>query len=125
MTRLFDAIAIDLDGTLIDSVGDLHVAVNRMQSEMHLSVSTESEVRGWVGNGIERLVHRALTQSMVDDASAQQFAKAMPLFEQHYESVNGIFSAHYPGVEAGLDWLASTGAPLCVVTKKARPQCAN
>lgn len=120
MTAFFDVIAIDLDGTLVDSVADLHTAINAMQAALGLPYATESQVRNWVGNGVERLVHRALTNTMDNDASSLQFNQALPLFEQSYESVSGNLSVLYPGVEIGLDWLASTNAPLCVVTNKAR-----
>lgn len=120
MTPFFDVIAIDLDGTLVDSAGDLHAAINAMQKALDRPLSSETHVRNWVGNGIERLVHRALTNSMSTDASTQLFARALPLFEQYYDSTNGQYATLYPGVEAGLDWLAGTGTPLCIVTNKAR-----
>jgi len=120
MKLFFDVIAIDLDGTLVDSVGDLSAAVNAMQESLGMPLSSELQVRNWVGNGIERLVHRALTNGMSENATVEQFTSAMPVFEEFYQSNNGTHSTLYPGVEAGLDWLASTGAPLCIVTNKAR-----
>lgn len=116
----FDVIAIDLDGTLVDSVGDLHQAIVIMQEKMSLANSSESDVRTWVGNGIERLVHRALTGDMQANAKSATFDNAMPLFESAYTEVNGKHSALYPGVLEGLNWLSKMDTPLIVVTNKAK-----
>ena len=116
----FELIAIDLDGTLVDSVGDLHVAVAKMQQMMNREISTKAAVRNWVGNGIERLVHRALTNSMETDAPAKLFDEGMPLFEKAYADSNGKYSTMYLGVAEGLQWLSRLDAPLVIVTNKAR-----
>lgn len=112
--------AIDLDGTLLDSVGDLHAAVVAMQSTIGQKPSSQLEVLGWIGNGIERLVHRALTGAMNGSASEELFLPAIDVFRRAYHDVNGKHVAIYPGVLAGLDWLASEDIPMCVVTNKAR-----
>ncbi|MGQ7847547.1 phosphoglycolate phosphatase [Granulosicoccus sp. 3-233] len=111
-------IAIDLDGTLVDSVKDLHQAVNRMQSGLSLPLASEAEVLGWVGNGIDRLVHRALTADMQADADAELFERASAAFRQAYGNMVGHYSRLYPGVLKGLDWMASLAVPLVVVTNK-------
>jgi len=117
--RKAQLIAIDLDGTLVDSVADLHAAVARMQTELgHVPASMES-VRCWVGNGIERLVHRALTQSMQRDADAELFSLAIKRFDRAYAELNGSYSTLYPGVAQGLDWLTAQDIPLVCVTNKA------
>ena len=111
-------IAIDLDGTLVDSVKDLHQAVNRMQSDLSLPLASEADVLGWVGNGIDRLVHRALTGDMHADAEPEHFARASTAFRQAYKSMVGHYSRLYPGVLDGLDWMVSLNVPLVVVTNK-------
>ncbi|MEE9333549.1 MAG: phosphoglycolate phosphatase [Granulosicoccaceae bacterium] len=120
ITTPFDLIAIDLDGTLVDSVEDLHFAVTKMQQKMDRKISTKTEVRNWVGSGIERLVHRALTNSMDGDAIATLFDMGMPLFEEAYAQCNGSYSGLFPGVVEGLQWLARLDTPMVVVTNKAR-----
>lgn len=112
-------ITIDLDGTLVDSVGDLHEAVVRMQDSIGHARSSEADVRLWVGNGIERLVHRALTGTMGEDADTAQFAPALAAFRQAYAQVNGTRSSLYPGVMEGLHWLRSLQIPLVMITNKA------
>ena len=116
---MFDLITIDLDGTLVDSAGDLHVAVVLMQRAMQMEYASIEQVRSWVGNGIERLVHRALTDSMQGDAPADLHRQALAHFSKAYDSVNGSYSCLYPGVRDGLDWMASLDTPLVLVTNKA------
>lgn len=113
-------IAIDLDGTLLDSVGDLHAAVVSMQTACQLPSSSESDVRGWIGNGIERLVHRALTGSMSLDAEADRFQYGLGLFKQAYHDINGTHVTIYPGVVDGLEWIVAHEITAGVVTNKSR-----
>ena len=55
-----EMILIDVDGTLVDSVPDLAYCVDRMMEQLDMPVHGEIRVRDWVGNGVERLVRRAL-----------------------------------------------------------------
>lgn len=113
-------VAIDLDGTLIDSVDDLHMAVVSMQTTLGLPQSDRSQVCSWVGNGIVRLVHRALTLSMSDDAPAKDHKLALLAFKKAYHETNGKYATLYPGVIEGLEWLLSLGVPMSIITNKAR-----
>lgn len=61
--RLPSLIIFDLDGTLIDSVPDLAVAINAMLTDLSLPIVDEARVRSWVGNGAVKLVERALAYS--------------------------------------------------------------
>ena len=56
-----EMILIDVDGTLVDSVQDLAFCVDTMMEQIGRSPRGEAAVRNWVGNGVERLVSRALT----------------------------------------------------------------
>ncbi len=69
-------IAFDLDGTLIDSVPDLAVGVQRALQEVGLAQPSEDQVRDWVGNGAQVLVERALTWALnvAPEAALQQNA---------------------------------------------------
>ena len=115
-----ELVAIDLDGTLVDSVADLHAAVVEMQRSLSLDAAPLEAVRHWVGNGVERLVHRALTNAMDEEAPAATFEVALDGFEGAYARLNGHRSTLYPGVVEGLDWLGTLGVPLVCVTNKAR-----
>lgn len=114
-----ELIAIDLDGTLVDSVKDLYEAVVMMQTAVSLDASSEEAVRGWVGNGISRLVHRALTGDMQMDAEPVLFEQALTEFNNAYADTIGRYSTLYPGVLEALEWMASQQVPLVMVTNKA------
>lgn len=65
-----DAVLFDLDGTLVDSVPDIAIAVDRLMAALDLPARGEAKVRTWVGNGSENLIRRALTDSMDGQADA-------------------------------------------------------
>lgn len=112
-------ILIDLDGTLIDSVPDLAFSVNAMLERLGRPTRREAEVRNWVGNGVERLVGRALLGALDGDPPAADFALALPIFKEIYAENTSVRSAPYPGVREGLDFLRGAGYPLGCVTNKA------
>ena len=81
MARRFHAsgVAIDLDGTLLDTVADLTAAVNAMLADFGRPPLPEATVRSYVGKGARILVHRALSGSRagrVDEATAQRGRKS-------------------------------------------------
>ena len=112
-------ILIDLDGTLVDSVPDLAYCVDEMMSGIGRSPHGEARVRDWVGNGVERLVRRALVGQLEGEPDQAEFERAYPLFLELYARHNGERSRLYPGVREGLDMLASGNSQLGCVTNKA------
>ncbi|KTG16901.1 MULTISPECIES: phosphoglycolate phosphatase [unclassified Guyparkeria] len=112
-------VLFDLDGTLVDSVPDLHVAVNAMQAELGNPERTDADVRTWVGNGIERLVERALTNDLDGTPDPAEFDKALPVFKRAYAESNGKHSKLFDGVTEGLDFIKSLGLSVGCVTNKA------
>lgn len=114
-----DLLLIDLDGTLVDSVPDLAFCVDEMMQKVDMPVHGEDKVRTWVGNGVERLVRRALTDSLDGEPDDELFEKAYPVFLALYSENNSKRSKPYPGVKQGLDWLKQQGIALGCVTNKA------
>ncbi|QGT77607.1 phosphoglycolate phosphatase [Guyparkeria halophila] len=112
-------VLFDLDGTLVDSVPDLHVAVNAMQAELGNPERTDADVRTWVGNGIERLVERALTNDLDGTPDPAELDRALPVFKRHYAENNGQHSQVFDGVTQGLEFVKSLGLPMGCVTNKA------
>ncbi len=112
-------ILIDLDGTLVDSVPDLAYSVDGMMQAIGRQPWGEERVRDWVGNGVERLVRRALTGSLDGEPEEAEFERAYPVFLELYARHNGERSRPYPGVQEGLEWLSSTGFTLGCITNKA------
>lgn len=112
-------ILIDLDGTLVDSVPDLAYCVDQLMIRLGRPPHGEAAVRNWVGNGVERLVRRALTGSLDGEPSAADFDRAYPIFLGLYADNTSTRSLLYPGVREGLDYLLTNGYPLGCVTNKA------
>lgn len=112
------AVMIDLDGTMLDTVADLAVAVNLMLAKIGRPPLDENLVRQFVGKGIPNLVHRSLSGSMDGEADPALHAQALPVYMDCYESVNGRHTTIYPGVQEGLDALKGAGFPLACVTNK-------
>lgn len=117
-------IAFDLDGTLVDSVLDLAVAVDRMLEALGREPAGEPRVRQWVGNGAAMLVKRALARSADPERVAQitdeAFEQAASLFHRYYSEENGRSSLLYEEVEAVLKAFSILGIPLVVITNKPR-----
>jgi phosphoglycolate phosphatase len=112
-------ILIDVDGTLVDSVPDLAYCVDAMMEKLDRPPCGEARVRDWVGNGVERLVRRALVGALEGDPDAADFERAYPLFLDLYAENTSKRSCLYPGIREGLDMLKSAGYALGCVTNKA------
>ncbi len=114
-----EMVLIDVDGTLVDSVPDLAWCVDEMMRLLGREPWGEAEVRNWVGNGVERLVRRALTGQLDGEPDDADFQRAYPIFLDLYAENTSKRSLLYPGVREGLDYLISTGVPMGCVTNKA------
>ena len=107
------SVTFDLDGTLLDTLPDLSAAANAMLQELDLPQRDESEIRGFVGRGMDHLVSRCLGEH-----AAELHGYGTQIFRQHYSQFNGRSARLYPGVIAGLDALRRMNLPLAVVTNK-------
>lgn len=112
-------ILIDVDGTLVDSVPDLAYCVDEMMRRLGRPAHGESRVRNWVGNGVDRLVRRALVGQLEGEPSDEDFDSALPIFLELYAENTSKRSLLYPGVRAGLDYMKAQGFKLGCVTNKA------
>ncbi len=110
---------IDVDGTLVDSVPDLAFCVDAMMDRLGLPGRGEQQVRQWVGNGVERLVQRALTGTLDGEPDESLYRAAYPIFTELYRQNTSKRSVLYPGVTEALDYLKSAGYKLGCVTNKA------
>jgi phosphoglycolate phosphatase len=126
----FDAAIVDLDGTMVDTLGDFVAALNLMLAELlsgHSSVVRldAAAVERMVGKGSEHLIRSALkyvqaqmdsTQSAIDLIAKYDVAYAA--YQRHYTRINGQHSAVYPGVVEGLHALRQAGLQLACLTNK-------
>ena len=114
-----EMILIDVDGTLVDSVPDLAFCVDSMMVQLGREPRGEERVRAWVGNGVERLVRRALVGQLKGEPDEADFERAYPIFMGLYAENTSKRSFLYPGVRVGIDMLKASGYKLGCVTNKA------
>ena len=113
------SLTIDLDGTLVDTILDLHQACNAMLAELERPDRSVDEIARFVGRGTNTLVRRCLT----DDATGQEpdnalFETGLAAYLKHYTHINGKHAKIYPGVKEGLAAMQAAGYPMAVVTNK-------
>jgi phosphoglycolate phosphatase len=116
-TNSFRAIIFDLDGTLVDSAGEIAAAMDRTLDELQLPRVAAKEIEAMIGRGVRRLVERALEQI---GAMRVDVGDAVERFEAHYAQTVGTSATLFDGVESGLDRLRAAGCRLAVVTNKPR-----
>jgi phosphoglycolate phosphatase len=109
---------LDLDGTLLDTVGDITTAVNRMRAAFGFGPLETVAVRNMVGRGIANLVSQAM-KSAVGELGASSSKVAVAQFEKQYESCLTETSHAFPGVFEGLELMKERGFRLACVTNKA------
>lgn len=115
------AVLIDLDGTLLDTVLDLHAAANAMLHDLGRPAIAVEAIRSYVGRGIPNLVKRVLAGTMVAaDEPTPPPPAALASFRHHYARENGRHARVYPGVVSGLDAFKALRLPLGVITNKAQ-----
>lgn len=114
-----DVVLFDLDGTMVDSVPDLSFSLDATLQELGLPVRGVDAARNWVGNGVDRLVKRGLTNDLHAEPDNDLFERAIALFRSIYAVNTSRHSYVYPGVFDGLRWLKSQGVRRACVTNKA------
>jgi phosphoglycolate phosphatase len=114
------AVAVDLDGTLLDTLPDIAEAADRTLRDLGRPAAGSRIVRGYIGRGIPTLVKRLLTGALDGEPDADLFARALPLFEQHYRQTFDRRSRPFPGAVEGLERMRAAGLKLACVTNKAQ-----
>ena len=110
---------IDLDGTLIDPLGDFDVALNRMLTDLQRPGVSRADIERMVGKGSEHLIGEALKHGGLTASETKALLpRAWSRYQRHYLDINGKFASTYPGVLQGLDALRAKGLPLACLTNK-------
>ena len=109
------AFICDLDGTLVDTLGDFVVALNLVFADLQLPAVSRDFVAVTIGQGSEHLIHCCLAEVGAD---AALYDRAWSLYQLHYRAVNGQHSALFPGVIEGLERLRALGLPMACLTNK-------
>ena len=116
-----ELILFDLDGTLVDSVGDLAWCGNEMLRRLNMPLHDPQAARRWVGNGLERFVKRVLTSDMDAEPSEALYQAGVEIFNSLYARHASDHSLLYPGVLETLKYLAGLNLHLACVTNKPEP----
>lgn len=116
MSRDYHAVLIDLDGTMVDTAPDIVAAVGLMLRDFSAAPLPFDTVTGFIGNGVRKLVRRALDAAALGERVELEHAHAV--FERHYAATNAGLGRVYPGVLAGLRTLRQHGYRCACVTNK-------
>ncbi|RZL49913.1 MAG: phosphoglycolate phosphatase [Variovorax sp.] len=111
----FDAAIVDLDGTLVDTLGDFTAALNAMLADLALPAVDAPVVESMVGKGSEHLVRSVLRHLEASDAL---YDRAFDGYQRHYATFNGRHSTVYDGAAEGLRLLRERGLRLACLTNK-------
>ena len=119
------AVMIDLDGTMVDTIGDFEVALNRALSDLQVPTANRLLIERSIGKGSEHLIRTVLKQQFALPEMAgnareveQLFTPVWKRYEHHYLSINGEFSNVFPGVMEGLEQIKALGLPMACLTNK-------
>ncbi len=110
-------VVFDLDGTLVHSAPDLAYAANLLLAELGAPALPVPEIEAMIGNGIPKLVERALKASGIEKKNSE-FDAALASFTAHYEANLTRETALYPGVRVLLNELKEQGYRLAICTNK-------
>lgn len=108
-------VMFDLDGTLVDSVADIELNLNRALADLGLSAVTLAQVRDWVGRGASRLVYCVLEHLR---QSPDLHDELLARFMAHYQATVCEASMPYPGARELLAACRAAGIHLACVTNK-------
>jgi phosphoglycolate phosphatase len=111
----FDAAIVDLDGTMVDTLGDFVAALNAMLADLALPGVDAPTVGAMVGKGSEHLIGSVLRHVAAPPAL---YDRAFEAYQRHYRDVNGRHSTVYAGVADGLRALRGRGLRLACLTNK-------
>lgn len=109
------AAIIDLDGTLVDTLGDFSAALNQMLSALGLPPVEKPVVAGFIGKGSEHLIQATLAHV---GASPDLYGRAWDSYQDAYRGLNGRWARVYPGVVEGVAGLRAAGLRLACLTNK-------
>ena len=109
------AVIFDLDGTLLDTLDDIHNVVNTVLQLNDLPTKTVLEIKAAVGRGVEELVLRLFPSG---ELSTQRVKKIASDIRETFLEHGTVLTNPYRGVEKMLDTLVGRGIPLAVLTNK-------
>ncbi|MCS7306550.1 MAG: HAD family hydrolase [Thermoguttaceae bacterium] len=115
MNRQFQAVIFDLDGTLLDTLGDIAESANAALERLGLSAWSIEAYRQFIGDGVENLARRIIPADRQQPEFLQQFAH---LFREEYGHRWTHSTQPYPGIPELLDQLTAHQVPMAVLSNK-------
>ena len=117
MRMKYSLAIFDMDGTILNTLDDMTDSLNEILTKYNLPLHTVDEVRFMVGNGIPKLIERAIP----DGRSNSQYEKILADFIAYYEEHCAIKTAPYDGVVDCIKTLRAAGIKIAVNTNKVEP----
>lgn len=114
----FEAAIVDLDGTMVDTVGDFEAALAGALADLGHAPVSRAFIARTVGKGSEHLIARSLAEA---GAAEALYESAWDRYQHHYGRINGQHSAVFAGVSEGLQALKAAGLKLACLTNKPTP----
>jgi phosphoglycolate phosphatase len=125
-----EALIFDLDGTMVHTLGDFQVAVQRTLADLNLPAVSPALIEQTIGKGSEHLIRTLLTHQLARPevkglgqtcpalSVDALFERAWLRYQHHYRAINGQFAEVYPGVLTALQAFAQRGVPMACLTNK-------
>ena len=111
---MYKTYIFNLDGTLLNTLGDLAASTNYALRQYGMPEHTIDDVRRFVGNGVGKLIERAIPEGLANP----QYEDVLATFRKHYMLHSLDTTAPYPGIESLLHSLRSHGCNVAVVSNK-------
>ncbi|HVC16729.1 MAG TPA: phosphoglycolate phosphatase [Rhodanobacter sp.] len=113
---MIDMLSFDLDGTLVDTAGEITLAVNRTLADFDRAPRPQAEIEKLIGNGSHALMRRLLRQ--LDADGELDIARVLAQFDRHYADTAGTLGQPYADCRETLQSLRDAGVKLACVTNK-------
>lgn len=110
----YRAVLLDMDGTVLDTLSDLHAAVNHSLREFNLPEVSRAKVRASLGNGAARLIRCCLPES----ADEQTAERVLSFYLPYYDGHCSINTRPYEGIVPMMERLRSAGVKLAIISNK-------
>lgn len=110
----YKAVLFDMDGTVLNTLGDLTSAVNHSLSVFSMPERSTEEVAGFLGNGAKYLIEHAVPDGTSPDLAEEVLRYYSPWYSAHCQ----ILTAPYPGIVPMMEALKAAGIKQAVISNK-------
>jgi phosphoglycolate phosphatase len=117
----YGVVSFDLDGTLVDTAGEIALAANRALESHGLTGRSQAEIKGLIGEGSRQLMLKLLARILLEQpslADAVRPDEVLEAFDQQLARTPASAAAPYPGARQALERLRDAGVRLACVTNK-------